>query len=72
MQIITYSDDPYVGYNNTEVDLLKQQLNLLEHKKVQVTARLEELQVNCNHEYKFSCSGMYEDSYVCCLCGHEA
>jgi hypothetical protein len=61
----------YEGHNNKEIYDLFEKLNNLERQVRAVEGKIREIQFNCNHEYKFSCSGMYEDNYTCSLCGHE-
>ena len=66
-----YRYDPYIGHENREVKLLTEQINTLKDMIKIAEDELNKIQSNCNHEYQFSSSGMYEDNYVCKLCGHE-
>lgn len=61
----------YTGHNNEEIYSLLEELSKLERQVRCVEGKIRHIQSNCKHEYKFSCSGMYEDNYVCSLCGHE-
>ena len=69
---ITYSRDEYTGCANIEIGLLEMELSNTYKKIISLNSEIEKIQSNCLHEYKFVCSGMYQDNYSCCLCGHES
>lgn len=69
---ITYSRDQYEGHENEKIISLHSELedNISERKRIEND--IYEIQSKCIHQYMFSSQGMYEDNYVCRLCGHES
>lgn len=61
----------YKGHDNQEIWDLKEKLMEAERQVIVIENKIKHIQSNCDHQYEFSCSGMYEDSYTCSLCGHE-
>ncbi len=68
---VIYSYEEYTGCKKIEIGLLKNEI-LDAYKKIKsVENEIDAIQDDCVHEYKFTSRGMYEDNYVCCICGHE-
>lgn len=65
-------DEKYTGHSNEEIISLVQSLNDLEAEKRRIEGDIKEIRANCDHEFLFWCSGMYDDSYYCKHCGEEA
>lgn len=56
---------------NQNVENLKEQIGILKQMIKVAEDELYKIQTECNHDYYFSSSGMYEDNFVCIHCGHE-
>jgi len=69
---ITYSYYQYEGHENEKIISLHSELedNIAERKRIE--NEIYEIQSKCIHQYMFSSNGMYEDNYICRLCGHES
>ena len=67
----TYSRNKYEGHNNEEIISLHSELEDVLKQQTQIKDRIDNIQSNCVHVYKFVCSGPYEDSYCCIHCGHK-
>lgn len=67
----SFSYDKYSGFDNSEINLLENELLNAEKLVKQIKKSIEEIYNNCEHEYKFVCGGTYEDAYKCCKCGHD-
>lgn len=65
-------NEKYTGHQNEEIISLIQSLNDLEVEKRRIEGDIKEIRVNCDHEFLFCCSGMYEDAFQCKHCGKEA
>jgi hypothetical protein len=69
---ITYSYDEYNGLINNEIIILFDKLNECKIIQNKIEEKIKNIQNNCIHEYMFSSKGMYDDNYICKLCGNES
>lgn len=65
-------EEKYTGHQNEEIISLIQSLNDCEAEKRRIEEDIKEIRENCDHEFVFYCSGMYEDAFICKHCGEEA
>ena len=65
--------DRYVTYDglrlNPEIIELKKKRYALDSEIKSIIDQMNLIRDKCEHEYEFSCRGMYEDSYICAKCG---
>jgi len=64
-------DEKYTGHSNEKIKYFKQKLVELENEKLKINAAIQEIRDNCDHEFLYVCSGMYEDNFQCKHCGEE-
>lgn len=65
-------DEKYTGHSNEEIISLIQSLNDCEAEKRRIEDDIKKIRENCDYEFVFCCSGMYEDAFICKFCGEEA
>jgi hypothetical protein len=51
-----------------EINSLFDELEIVKNEVKRITNEILTIQKNCNHDYYFSCNGMYDDSYECIHC----
>lgn len=61
----------FEDYENQEIKFMNDQIDTLNNLIKITENKIKEIRDNCNHNYYFSCSGPYSDSYKCIHCGHE-
>ena len=64
-------ENPNIVRMKDEISLLFNQRDEIDNKIKEIKNNMEEIQSQCPHQYYFVCSGGYEDSFTCKLCGHE-
>jgi hypothetical protein len=64
-------EEKYTGFDNQKVVDLTRQYEKLKQQQGAVWFEIQKIYDNCDHQYKFVCSGPYEDFYRCSICGHE-
>lgn len=61
----------YQGHSNEDIKSYNKKIFEL-RKEIQVLEeKIVEIRNNCDHQFLFWSSGMYEDSYYCELCGEK-
>lgn len=65
-------DEKYTGHSNEEIISLTQSLNDAKAEIRRIEGDIREIRENCDHEFLFVCSGMYEDNFQCKHCGEDA
>ena len=64
-------EEKYYGFSNEDVKSHQKQIYKLTEliKKHQI--EIDKIKEDCEHEFKFWCSGAYGDSYYCSKCGED-
>ena len=64
-------EEKYSGHQNNEIKTLINTSIELDKEKRRIEDKINEIRENCDHNFQFYCSGMYEDTYYCEYCGQE-
>jgi len=68
----TYNrDKKYTGHTNEEIFALDHKLDEIKEERRRIVGDIQEIRENCDHEFLFWCSGMYDDTFYCEKCGEE-
>ena len=61
----------YIGYSNEKIKAYNNKIIELQKEIRELEEKIREIRSNCDHQFAFWSSGMYEDNYYCELCGED-